>query len=114
MPAYSTWAITSPETTRKLTVTNLTSISDLPLQNPTKLIIGRTLDTSGNPVIGATVLLFRQSDNFFIGAATTNATGHYAFPRDAADALTYYTVGYTLVGGVTQIHGTSNRNLVPG
>lgn len=85
---------------------------DNPPYQPTKTVSGQVFDAAAVPVVGATVLLFRQSDNLFIGATTSIAGGFYSFPRDSTDASTYYTLGYSVVGGITQIHGTSNRGLV--
>lgn len=114
MPTYMSLEVESSTVTRTHSVTNMTSISDIPLANHTKNLLGRMFDTSGVPVAGATALLFRQSDHFFVDSVTTDANGWYVFPRDSSDSLQYYVVGFSVVGGVTHIHGTSNPNLVPG
>lgn len=83
------------------------------LAQPTKTISGRVFDRNKNLVSGATVLLLRTSDNQYVAQMTTGSSGTYVFLRDAADPFTYYTVAYSLAGGTTQVHGTSDRGMVP-
>lgn len=78
---------------------------------PTKTVSGHVYDTNHAPKVGIPVLLFRQSDNQYVAQTTTDAQGIYSFSRDAKDTNTYYTVAYVTVG--TQVHGTSDRGLVP-
>lgn len=79
----------------------------------TKAISGKIYDANGAPVQGATVVLFRQSDDYRCKTTVTDATGLYSFPRLTTDVQAYYTVAYTLAGGSYQIHGVSDRDLVP-
>lgn len=66
----------------------------------------------GDPVAGATVTLFRDSDGFRVGSTTTAADGTYTFPRDTNDPYTYHVeVRYTS-GGVSQ-QGLSEGGCVP-
>lgn len=44
----------------------------------------------GDPVIGATVTLIRDSDRLRIDTTTTDGAGHYSFPRDTNDPYTYH------------------------
>lgn len=86
---------------------------DRPLANPTKSISGHVYDTAGAAVVGATVVLFRQSDNFPCKVTTSGPGGVYAFPRRSDDAAVYFTIAYSIASGATQVHGTSDRGLVP-
>lgn len=79
---------------------------------PTLLVAGTIYDHLGAPVSGATVKLFRVRDDFMCQETTSAADGSYAFVRDNTDPNTYYVVAYA-VAGVTQIHGTSDRDLIP-
>ncbi len=83
--------------------------SDFSGSSPTKTIGGVVYDTAGAPASGATVKLFRQSDDLQIASTTTAGDGTYSFVRDAADPNTYYVVGYS----DTTHHGTTDRGLVP-
>lgn len=88
---------------------------DIPVtatDGPVKAITGHVYDVAKNPVQGATVRLFRQWDDFFVASTTTDVNGLYAFARDAMDPWTYYVVAYTTAGG-KQVHGTSERDIVP-
>lgn len=78
-----------------------------------KTISGHVYDTNGTAVVGATVKLIRQLDDFVCQVATSGAGGVYSFTRRADDTKSYYTLAYSLAGGTTQVHGTSNRSLVP-
>lgn len=79
----------------------------------TKTIVGVVRDSNSDPVVGATVLLFRQHDNRHIATVTSGALGAYTFVRTSDDLLAYYVVAFTIVGGTTEVHGVSNRDLVP-
>lgn len=79
----------------------------------TKSVSGRVLDVNAVAVVGATVLLFRTSDNLYCASTTSGANGVYSFPRRVDDPETYWTVAYTRTGGSIQVHGASNRGLVP-
>lgn len=86
-------------------------IGDLGLATATlKAISGHVYDTNHAAKVGVPVLLFRQSDNLFIGQTTTNASGIYSFARRSDDTATYYTIAYVTTG--TQVHGVSDRGLV--
>lgn len=87
--------------------------SDFTVSQPGKTISGHVYTASGGPVAGATVVLFRQRDNYLSATTTSNASGIYTFQRDRRDTEIYYAVAYSLVNGATQIHGVSNRGLVP-
>lgn len=79
----------------------------------TKTIAGYVYDVKGLTVSGATVVLYNQAGNFPCKVVTSDTSGHYSFTRDASDTNTYFVLAYSVVGGTTQIHGTSNRGLVP-
>lgn len=86
---------------------------DYTVQFPTRQIAGTVFDhETGNPVAGATVKLYRDSDDKLVQTATSDGSGAFAFPRDLYDPYTYhYTADYTVTG--TQYHGISDRGLVP-
>lgn len=57
----------------------------------------------GDPVPGATVTLIRDSDGTRITTTTTDASGHYDFPRDTDDPYTYHVeVRYTNQQGLSE------------
>lgn len=90
--------------------------SDFPITTPTKQICGYVYDHEslepGAVIENATVRLFRAMDDLMVQITTTDALGYYEFLRDAADPYTYYvTAEYT--AGPQQIHGISDRGLVP-
>lgn len=76
-----------------------------------KSISGHVYDTNHSPKVGVVVLLFRQADNYFIAQTVTSAQGIYSFLRRNDDTNTYFTIAYITVG--TQVHGVSDRGLVP-
>lgn len=78
---------------------------------PVKKIEGYVRDAVGNVVTGATVKLFRQSDDKMVQQTTSSATGYYTFPRDLYDPYTYYVLAY--LGTAPQTHGVSDRGSVP-
>lgn len=78
-----------------------------------KQITGHVRDVNNVAIQGATVELFRQRDNMFISRKTTDAAGAYAFSRRSDDVEQYYTVAYSIAGGAVQVHGVSDRGLVP-
>lgn len=87
---------------------------DDPLSTATLLAIsGHVYDSNAAPVVGATVVLYRQIDNLAVATTASGVGGAYSFPRRNDDTRSYYTVAYSLAGGSTQVHGTSNRGLVP-
>lgn len=88
-------------------------LGDQHRQYPTKGISGHVRDINGAAVQGATVLLFRTVDNAWMANTTTLANGSYYFERDESDTTSYFTLAYTLAGGSVQVHGTSDRGLVP-
>lgn len=66
----------------------------------------------GDPVVGATVTLIRDSDGLRITTTVTDAAGHYDFPRDTNDPNTYHVeVTWTDAGGDQQ--GLSESGCVP-
>lgn len=89
-----------------------TVADDAHAANPSKSISGHVRQTDGTAVAGATVLLFRQVDSVLVAQMTTDPNGLYSFVRGETDTNAYYTVGFSLVNGAVQIHGTSNRGLV--
>ena len=102
-----------PSNTRSFFVSNM--LTDFPITSATatKAVTGFVLDTAGAAMVGATVKLFRIKDDFLCGVTTSGALGGYSIARDVADPNTYYAIAYSLIGGVTQVHGTTDRNLVP-
>lgn len=66
----------------------------------------------GNPVEGAVVTLIRDSDGYRVGTTTTNAAGHYVFPRDTNDPYTYHVEVNWADGGTPQ-QGLSEGGCVP-
>lgn len=86
---------------------------DYPVTTPTKAIAGTVIHhETAVPVVGATVRLYRVSDDLMCQTTTSAAGGAYSFVRDAADPNTYYTTA-TYLDGATQVHGISDRGLVP-
>jgi len=78
---------------------------------PTKKIDGYVRDSTGAIVVGATVKLFRQSDDKMVQTTTSSAAGYYTFPRDVFDPNTYYILAY--LTAEPQVHGVSDRGSVP-
>lgn len=109
-------AVTFPKST---VITNVGRIafqpgeSDFTVSQFGRSISGHVYDANGVAVQGATVALFRQRDNYMCATTTSLANGIYTFQRDRRDPEIYYTLAYSLSGGVVQIHGVSNRGLVP-
>ena len=88
--------------------------NDHPLSTRTlKQISGHVYDVNGAPIPSANVDLFRQRDNMWIETRQTSADGTYTFPRRSDDTEAYYTVAYSVAGGAVQVHGVSDRGLVP-
>lgn len=85
---------------------------DWPQVVQTKSIAGTIYDASGNPVVGGTVDLVRQTDDVIVATSTTDGSGHYNFVRDADDLFTYYVLSWTSAT-TPQVHGMSDRGLVP-
>lgn len=94
-------------------IVQLSGPADKNLIDSAKSISGHVYNTSGVAVVGATVVLFRQADNFACRTTTSGAGGVYSFPRRSDDINIYYTVAYSIASGSTQVHGTSDRGLVP-
>lgn len=89
--------------------------ADKPLTYPTKQISGHVYNTGSDtpqPVEGATVLLVRQSDGITVAQQLSGPGGVYLFVRDGEDFNTYFVAAFSIAGGTTQVHGTSNRGLV--
>lgn len=83
--------------------------ADWPLDFPTKAITGIVRNAASVPVQGATVKLFRQSDDFHVATTTSAIDGSYSFLRDLSDPNVFYVIAFS--DGVT--HGVSDRDLVP-
>lgn len=86
---------------------------DMPVVLGTRQISGHVYNSTGAAVSGATVKLVREFDDFEVASTTTDGSGAYTFTRDSRDVFTYYVIAYSVTGGSTQIHGTSDRDLVP-
>lgn len=84
----------------------------LPITNPTKAISGIIYGPGDDPVADAVVILFRQADDVYVAQSTTDAGGAYSFPRDETDTAEYYVLSYK-PNAIPQIHGMSDRGLVP-
>jgi len=107
-------AVTYPVNSRVRTVAMAGKFAyDYPVVMGGKTISGTVFDTSGTPVSGATVLLFRDSDQFYCASTTSDGSGNYSFTRESSDSNTYYVKAYAVSGGSTQIHGTSDKGLAP-
>jgi hypothetical protein len=76
---------------------------------PEREITGVVRDSNGTPVAGATVKLFRMSDDKMVDATTSDGDGAYSFVRDVLDPNTYYTLAYV----DDEVHGVSDRDLAP-
>jgi len=85
---------------------------DLPIFSPTKNISGTIYQPGGSVVPGATVKLVRQFDDLVCQVGVTDSGGHYFFLRDAGDTFAYYVIAYTSATS-PQVHGTSDRGVVP-
>lgn len=86
--------------------------SDWPASNPTRQIAGVALNhETGEPVEGATLRLFRTSDDAIVQTTTSAADGSYSFARDADDPYTYYVTADLSAG--TPVHGVTDRGLIP-
>lgn len=113
MPTYIAAPVVAVTQTRGFSGNALGPI-DFPLTSAhaPKTISGTIYDSTGAAVVGATVKLFRNSDDFLCKSTTTDSSGHYSFNRDWFDPYTYYVIAYKTVTG-TQVHGTSDRPLTP-
>ena len=86
---------------------------DWPVTTPTKSVAGIVLHhETGATVTGATVRLYRVSDDLMVQTVTSGAAGAYSFTRDDADPYTYYVAAQYVDAGV-QVHGVSDRGLTP-
>lgn len=90
--------------------------ADFPVSYMDRTISGVVYDALGSErkgVEGATVLLVRQSDGVTVSQQFSGPSGYYLFYRSSLDPHKYFVVAFSVLGGTTQVHGTSNRNLVP-
>lgn len=94
------------------TVTIGAASGDYSGSDPTFSLTGTILTTAGAPIEGATVKLFRQSDDLMVASTTSAADGSYSFTRDSQDPYSYYVLSYEPIAN-PQTHGTSDRDLVP-
>lgn len=85
---------------------------DFPVNTPTRQIAGVVRSSTGALVPGATVKLFRQSDDKRVGQTiSADVTAEYSFIRDEADPYTYYVLSY--IDSTPQTHGVSDRDNAP-
>jgi len=88
-----------------------------PVRTVGRRIAGVARDTAGTPVAGALVKLVRQADDRVVRSMTTPAGGAYSFDRDILDVAGRDGVGYYVIsyvdGSAPQIHGVSDRGLLP-
>lgn len=89
------------------------AVEDWPVEVASRVIAGvvRNHET-GSVVEGATVRLFRSTDDAICQTATSGPDGSYSFDRDADDPYDYYVTAQYLEGA-TQVHGITDRGLVP-
>jgi hypothetical protein len=71
---------------------------------------GYTLDGTGTG-LAATVKVFNQTSDAKATEFTSAADGRYSWLRDSTDTNTYYVLAYKT--GTPEIHGVSDRGLVP-
>lgn len=71
-------------------------------------IAGILYDQDESPISGGTILLFRTSDCLYLGSATSDANGAYAF-KVGYDATEYFAVAYK--HGSPDIAGTTIHSL---
>jgi hypothetical protein len=108
----------TPLTSKSRTVTsprpNLAAVNpgDLPIYVGSKTIAGTIYGIAGVVVPNSIVKLVRQYDDKVVAQTTADINGHYIFPRDSLDSLAYYIISYTTATN-PQIHGVSDRGLVP-
>ena len=87
--------------------------ADWPVISPMKTVAGAVLHhETGQPVVGATVRLIRDSDGLMCQSGTSGAGGSYSFDRDTDDPYAYH-VSADYTDGGTQVHGLTDRGLVP-
>jgi len=85
---------------------------DYPVINPTRQIAGVVIHhETGDPVDGATLTLFRDSDDFRCTTTTSAPDGSYSFVRDEDDPYTYFVMAEFDTG--TPVHGVTDRGLIP-
>jgi hypothetical protein len=84
---------------------------DFAVTFPTKKIAGLVKTSTGDPIEGATVKLFRAQDDKMVQETTSAVDGSYEFLRDEFDPYIYFVVAYEEVGTPTQ--GLTIRNLSP-
>ena len=75
------------------------------------VIAGTAKDESGNPIAGATILLFRTSDDAFIASTTSGGDGSYSFIVTDA-TTTYFLRAYLDSYLGSRVFGTTDRTLV--
>lgn len=89
------------------------NIPDWPVVNPTRQIAGTVIHhETGADVPGATIRMFRDFDGHFCQETTSGAGGDYVILRDEDDPYTYFVAAQYEDGGV-QVHGVSDRGLIP-
>lgn len=67
--------------------------------------------SAGDPLPGATVKVFRQSSDAKVADLTSDGAGRYEYLTDSTDTNTHYV--YAFKAGSSEIHGASDRGLVP-
>lgn len=93
----------------------LAGTPDYPVNFPTKTIAGTVYDhETGLPLtVVSTVKLYRDSDDKMVTSTISSAVnGSFSFTRDRYDPNTYHYTSEYMSGG-TQVHGISDRGLVP-
>lgn len=78
---------------------------------PSRVLAGVVRNNTGVPVVGATVLLMRVSDDRAVQSTTSGVGGSYSFVRDKFDLQTYYVVSY--LAGSPSTQGVTERGLAP-
>lgn len=72
-------------------------------------IVGVTKDSTGAPLAGCTVDLFRTIDNVMIDSVVSDASGNYVF-TSAGTQFSYYIVAYK--AGAPDVAGTTVNTLL--
>lgn len=72
-------------------------------------ITGVTRDSSGTPLAGATVQLFRSWDDVYIGETISDGSGNFSVR--ASGSGTFYIVAY--LAGAPDLAGTTVNTLIP-
>jgi hypothetical protein len=90
----------------------LPGASDFSGTDPSADITGTVYTEGGAVKAGATVKLFRQSDDLKVAETTSAADGTYTFTRDSADPNTYFVLAFHPTDS-PQVHGVSDRGVTP-